>query len=245
MLYVALYLAAAIAANVLVGIFGPSISILDAFLFIGLNITTRDVLHDRWGKGYKLRMALLIGAGSLLSWLLSPKIGHIALASFVAFAASEIADTATYQVLHKRPWLQRVNGSNVVAAAVDSLLFPTIAFGGFMPIIVLGQFAAKTLGGGMWAWIIARQWKLGAVVLILLFAPAVLRAQAPKAVIQLQAGTNHYEFKNYRPTFNAGINSIIFLPKKFSVLLVLSRDFERTAKPTGIIALQWRAFTIK
>jgi hypothetical protein len=34
---------------------------------------------------------------------------------------------------------------------VDSLVFPTIAFGSFIPWVVAGQFIAKTLGGYIWS----------------------------------------------------------------------------------------------
>ena len=50
----------------------------------------------------------------------------------------------------------KVNGSNIFSAAADSLIFPTIAFGGFMPLIVLGQFAAKVCGGFLWTWAISK-----------------------------------------------------------------------------------------
>ena len=42
------------------------------------------------------------------------------------------------------------------SAMADSTIFPTIAFGSFMPLIVLGQFAAKVSGGFIWAFIISR-----------------------------------------------------------------------------------------
>jgi hypothetical protein len=45
----------------------------------------------------------------------------------------------------------KVNGSNVVSAAIDSLVFPTLAFGALLPWIVAGQFAAKVAGGAVWA----------------------------------------------------------------------------------------------
>ena len=50
-------------------------------------------------------------------------------------------------------WLQRSNGSNVASAAVDSLVFPWIAFGGFQPVVTGLQFLAKVLGGAAWAWV--------------------------------------------------------------------------------------------
>lgn len=150
--YIALYLVAIVAANLTVATWGPSMTVVNAFLFIGLDLTTRDKLHDTWhGDGLVWKMGALILTGSALSWLLNRDAGKIALASFVAFATAGTADTAVYHLLRRRAWLQRVNGSNVVSAAVDSVLFPTLAFGAFLPVIVLGQFAAKVLGGALWS----------------------------------------------------------------------------------------------
>ena len=155
--YVVLYLSAIVAANLLVARFGPSIAIVNAFLFIGLDLTTRDGLHEAWGKnGLWWKMLLLIGTGSLISYVLNSAAGQIALASFVAFAAAGVTDTIVYQALHKRAWMVKVNGSNLASAMVDSIVFPTIAFGAFLPLIVLGQFAAKVGGGFVWALIIAK-----------------------------------------------------------------------------------------
>lgn len=156
---IALYLTAIIAANLLVAQFGPSVSILNAFLFIGLDLTARDGLHERWhGKQLWWKMVLLIGAGSLLSWLLNRNAGPIALASFAAFAGAGVADTLVYWLLGDKARLVKMNGSNVVSAAVDSFLFPVLAFG--LPIlwpIVAGQFIAKVLGGFVWSVILTRR----------------------------------------------------------------------------------------
>jgi uncharacterized PurR-regulated membrane protein YhhQ (DUF165 family) len=150
--FVCLYLAAVVAANLIITQIGPSATVVTAFLFIGLDITARDRLHESWrGGGLWPKMAALIGAGSLLSWLVNRDAGPIALASFVAFAASGAADTLTYHALRGRAWLVKVNGSNAVSAAVDSLVFPTLAFGMLLPWVVLGQFVAKVAGGAAWA----------------------------------------------------------------------------------------------
>ena len=147
-----LYLAAIVAANLIITQFGPSATIVTAFLFIGLDITARDRLHESWnGRGLWPKMAALIASGSLLSWLVNRNAGPIALASFIAFAASGAADTLTYHALRHRPWFVKVNGSNAVSAAVDSLIFPTLAFGLLLPFVVLGQFVAKVAGGALWA----------------------------------------------------------------------------------------------
>lgn len=155
---IALYLIAIVIANLSVTQFGPSVTILNAFLFIGLDLTTRDYLHDRWqGRGLWLKMLALIAAGSLLSYALNVNAGPIALASFVAFAGAGAADTLMYWLLGDRAKLVKINGSNVVSAAVDSLIFPILAFG--FPIlwwVVFGQFAAKVAGGFIWSLVLSR-----------------------------------------------------------------------------------------
>ena len=152
MLFVVMYLVAIVAANLLVAQFGPSVVVINAFVFIGLDLTARDHLHDAWKRrNLWSKMALLIGTGSLLSWLLNRSAGPIALASFVAFGCAGIADALVYHLLGERSRMLRINGSNVVSAAVDSIVFPTLAFGGFMPLVTLGQFAAKVAGGFVWS----------------------------------------------------------------------------------------------
>lgn len=149
---VAVYLAAITAANLIVAQLGPSSVVWVAFLFIGLDLTLRDTLHERWaGEWLVLRMGLLIAAGGLLSYGLNRDAGVIAVASSVAWVAASVADSLVYALLHERAWAQRVNGSNIAASAVDSVVFPTLAFGALLPAVVLGQFLAKTLGGLFWA----------------------------------------------------------------------------------------------
>ena len=152
------YLVAIVLANLSVAAWGPSVAIVNAFLFIALDLTSRDALHSAWqGRGLAWRMAALIGAGSVLSYALNRSAGPIALASFVAFAVSAALDMLVYHLLRERAYLLRVNGSNVVSAAADSLIFSALAFG--LPLlwpIVLGQFVAKVAGGALWAWVLAR-----------------------------------------------------------------------------------------
>lgn len=155
MIYVMMYLAAILAANLLVARFGPVVTVLNAFLFIGLDLTARDRLHDAWhGRRLWLKMAGLIASGAALSYLLNRDAGRIALASLVAFTASGATDAVVYHLLRGRPRWQRINGSNIPTALVDSLAFPTLAFGDFLPAIVVGQFVAKVAGGVLWSVII-------------------------------------------------------------------------------------------
>lgn len=158
-LLVLLYLAAIVIANVSVATFGAWVSIPNALIFISLDLTSRDSLHELWhGKHLWLKMALLIGVGSLLSALLNVNATRIALASCAAFAAAGAVDTLVYSLLGKRSKLVKMNGSNLFSGAVDSFVFPALAFG--FPLlwpVMLGEFAAKVFGGAAWSWILTRR----------------------------------------------------------------------------------------
>ncbi len=157
MIYVLMYLAAIVAANLIVLQFGPVATIFNAFVFIGLDLVARDKLHDAWnGRVLWLKMAVLIASGSALSWILNRNAGQIGFASLVAFATAGVVDAAVYHRLRDRPQWQRINGSNIPAALVDSIVFPSLAFGVFMPLIVAAQFAAKVAGGLLWSMILHR-----------------------------------------------------------------------------------------
>ncbi len=160
MLHITLYLSAIILANLSSVYFGANATIINAFLFIGLDLTSRDKLHDAWHKnGLFWKMAILIAVGSVISYALNRNAGLIAIASFSAFALAAIVDTLIYQFLQNRHYLVKVNGSNIISALVDSLVFPTLAFGNFLPLITLGQFAAKVSGGAFWAYFLAKRSK--------------------------------------------------------------------------------------
>jgi len=159
MLYIILYLTAIVLANVSVAIFGPQVTIVNAFLFIGLDLTARDKLHEAWHKkGLVLKMGLLILSGSVLSWAINHNAGRIAVASFIAFACAGIVDTFVFQKLMRYSSWVRINGSNVPSALIDSIVFPGVAFGfPLMYGVMAGQFVAKVLGGFIWSLILRKQ----------------------------------------------------------------------------------------
>ncbi len=155
--YVALYVGSIVLANLTVATFGPWVSPINAFLLIGLDLTLRDRLHDAWaGRGLWPRMLALIVASGVISWLLNPAAGTIAVASVTAFVLSGLADALVYHAMRARGFLVRSNASNVAGAAVDSIVFPTIAFGALLPQIVALQFVAKVAGGAVWALLLRR-----------------------------------------------------------------------------------------
>ena len=152
MLYIAIaiYAIAMTVANLLVAQFGPSITPINAFFLIGLDLALRDWLHVKlkiW------QMGSLICATGLLTFMLNPAAGMIAVASAAAFTTAALVDWSVFAKL-SGSWLKRANVSNVAGAAVDSLVFPTVAFCVLMPHIVAMQFVAKVAGGAVWAYFI-------------------------------------------------------------------------------------------
>lgn len=156
------YGGALVGANLSIAAFGPWVSPINAFVLIGLDLTLRDRLHDAMSgrRGFWLRMAAIIVGSALVSYALNPAAGRIALASFVAFILAGAADALVYHWLRQTArgtdYMVRVNGSNIAGAAVDSLIFPTLAFGAIMPAIIALQFAAKVGGGYVWSLILRR-----------------------------------------------------------------------------------------
>ena len=155
MIYVLLYLLAIVIANLTAAAFGPIATIPNAFLFIGLDLTARDRLHDSWQHHHlPAKMGALIITGSALTIALNVGAWRIAAASATAFAITATVDTLTYALLHNQPPRIKVNASNTISATVDSILFPLLAFGTFMPWITLAQLAAKITGGFLWSLVI-------------------------------------------------------------------------------------------
>ncbi len=147
------YVAAIVAANLTIEMFGPAATPINAFLLIGLDLALRDWLHVRL-RAWQM-VILLLGTG-VVTFAINPAAARIATASAGAFTLAALADWFVFTRL-RGSWMRKANGSNVAGALVDSLLFPTIAFGALLPHIVAMQFLAKVLGGAVWSWLI-RKW---------------------------------------------------------------------------------------
>lgn len=150
---VGVYALAMTLANLSVAAFGPGITAINAFVLIGLDLALRDWLQVRLRTW---QMGALIASTGVLTYALNPAAGRIAVASAAAFTCAAVADWAVFSRV-RGSWLRRANVSNVAGAAVDSLLFPTIAFGALLPGVVAAQFVAKIAGGAIWSWLLRGQ----------------------------------------------------------------------------------------
>ncbi len=141
-------------ANLTVAMFGAAITPVNGFVLIGLDLSLRDWLHVRlrsWQLG-----TLIIVAGAI-TYGLDHSTKQIAIANTAAFTLAALVDWFVFSRLRRGSWLFRSNTSNVAGSAVDSLVFPTLAFGSFLPSIIVLQFLAKTVGGAFWSWIFNRR----------------------------------------------------------------------------------------
>jgi uncharacterized PurR-regulated membrane protein YhhQ (DUF165 family) len=169
-LLAALYIAANAAANlILIAVplsFRAGASVAIAATFVALDITTRDALHDVW-HGDRRRLGALIVGGALCSALINLAAWPVAVASCAAFLAAGVADTLVYAALIRSPWYARTNASNVASAVIDSAVFLGLAAVlGVLPWFAVagafaGQVIAKSAGGALWAWVLARRGHAG------------------------------------------------------------------------------------
>lgn len=150
------YLAAIVAANFIIHHFGPKALPLTAFFLIPFDLVARDFLHERWKKYLKIKMFLLIGTGSLLSYALNAEVKNIAYASIVAFGSSGIINTFIFELMRSFKRQIRMNVSNFFAAINDSILFQYVAFGTISNQIAIEQTSLKFLGGILWIYLITK-----------------------------------------------------------------------------------------
>lgn len=145
-----IYIAAICAANLSASHFGVWVTPFNAFFLIGLELVLRDLLHH---KLTKLQMILVVLVAGVLSFLINIDAKNIAIASFVAVTISCFVDYIVYRK-SSGSWVKRSNTSNVASGFTDSLIFPVVAFGVFIPEIFALQWAAKVFGGATWSYLL-------------------------------------------------------------------------------------------
>jgi len=118
MIPVFIYLLDVVLANMIILWFGPQAAVITAFLFIGLDLTLRDKLHDQWhGKQLCWKMLALICGGSAILIAFNWDALPIGLAIATAFLAAGVGGSLVYAGLCKKHFIIRANGSNVAGNA--------------------------------------------------------------------------------------------------------------------------------
>lgn len=151
-MFILIYIFSICAANLSASYFGIWVTPINAFFLIGLELVVRDILHHRLGK---YQMILVVLAAGVLSFIINSESKNIAIASFIAVTTSCFVDYLVYAIINKE-WVVKSNISNVASGLTDSLIFPFVAFGIFVPQVFFLQWAAKVFGGYMWIFILSR-----------------------------------------------------------------------------------------
>ena len=115
----------------------PGIEAPSGVYLVGLTLVLRDVLQRRVGKRVTFGLILV---GALLSALISPAV---AVASGLAFLASESVDFGVFTLVEPHGLYRAVLASNAVSIVVDSVIFLSLAFGSLA--FVEGQVIGKAL----------------------------------------------------------------------------------------------------
>lgn len=106
----------------------------------GLALGLRDALQDQAGVRWVLAA---ITAGTIVSWWVSPVL---AVASATAFLVSELVDLGVYTPLRNRGrHLTAIALSNTVGAAVDTVIFLSLAGFGLTWASIGGQLLVKAV----------------------------------------------------------------------------------------------------
>jgi hypothetical protein len=122
-------------------------------LVFGITFTQRDRVH-RIGRKAVYLMIFIAAVGMVLESAFLRVEWRIITASFIAIVLSETADTEVYHKLLRRPWMQRVIGSNIISIPLDSILFNVIAFAGvfhpaMLTAVIFGEIVVKSTTGAI------------------------------------------------------------------------------------------------
>lgn len=156
-----LYIIMFLIANFLVLKFGKIGIFIASSIFIPFDFVIRCYFQEKWkGKELLFKMGGLILIASFLSYLINYDVKNIAIASFFSFLISQTIAIFIYQILKRKSYLVKVNGSDLIAIITDSIVFQWIAFNVILFEITSTQILIKTIGGIFWYLILFKYLKI-------------------------------------------------------------------------------------
>ncbi|WP_308915519.1 queuosine precursor transporter [Jannaschia sp. LMIT008] len=178
---------AAMAAIVVLSNIGVQFLLADGYLTWGaftypLAFLVTDVANRRQGADFARKVVLAgFGTGLVCSLIGTQVVGEfgplvtlrIALASGVAFLAAQLIDVAVFAKLRGGAWWRAPLTSTLIGSSVDTALFFTIAFAGFLSFPTawgdVGWAQDPTPAGPLWVALALADWavKLGIAALAL------------------------------------------------------------------------------
>jgi len=158
---ISIYLLAFVLANFIVLWFGAKGLIFTAIFLIPFDFVLRCLFHETW-KGFELilKLGALVISASIITYLINSDAQNIALGSAGGFISAQIVAGLFYQLVIKKSYIIKVNGSDAVGILIDSIVFQLIAFSFINYEITIIQFLLKLTGGLFWYWLIFVKLKL-------------------------------------------------------------------------------------
>ena len=158
---ISVYLAAFVLANFIVLWMGATGLIITALFLIPFDFVMRCLFHEQW-SGFELiwKLGSLVAVASALTYFINRDTENIALGSMFGFISAQIVAGLFYQLMIKRSYFIKVNGSDAIGIVADSIVFQLVAFSIIEPSITISQTVLKIIGGLFWYWIIFKKLKL-------------------------------------------------------------------------------------
>jgi uncharacterized PurR-regulated membrane protein YhhQ (DUF165 family) len=158
---ISLYLFAFVLANFIVLWFGAKGLIFTAIFLIPFDFVLRCLFHETW-KGLELilKLGALVISASIITYLINSGAQNIALGSAGGFICAQIGAGLFYQLVIKKSYFIKVNGSDAIGILIDSIVFQLLAFSVVNFEITISQFFLKLIGGLFWYWIIFVKFQL-------------------------------------------------------------------------------------
>lgn len=155
---VSTYLAAIVLSNFIVHWMGKDGLIFTAMFLIPFDFVMRCYFHEKWnGKELILKLGTLTILGSALTFAMNQETSSIAIGSAMSFFAAQIMAGLFYRINLHRSYFVKINGSDLVAIIVDSLIFQVIAFQEVSEDIFFAQVFLKFIGGLFWYTLLFRK----------------------------------------------------------------------------------------
>lgn len=132
-----------------------------SFAIIPFDFIVRCILHEKW-KGQELisKFFLLTFIACLITYFINKDAHNIAFASIIGFTSAQLTAGFYYQLNKGKSIFNKVNISDLIAIAADSIVFQFIAFSYLNPLITLGQIAVKFFGGLLWYYILFKRLRI-------------------------------------------------------------------------------------
>lgn len=157
-----LFLAAFVAANLIVKHYGAPGLLIASFVLIPFDFVCRCLIHEKLsGKRLVLLLSGLTVAAAGITMLINRDATRVALGSIAGFTAAQFFAGAFYQnVKREGSWFLKVNISDLIAIVFDSIAFQLVAFATVNPLVMVGQMCIKFAGGLLWYFIIFKWTKI-------------------------------------------------------------------------------------